>query len=251
MKLAKTILTSLALSAIVATGVNAKDLLEKDALLEMSRQQVQQAIQANPQQLIRLLETKKSYTMTEMRVLLDVIYFFQDDLRSIVGKKLVTSKDPVARYGAYQLLAASASTNEAHYGAYAGVLLKAALADTDATNLASIFNLLMIRPLPNKLVEPAKTVAFEFLKHPEDEVKTAALAFLVEQGADEAVQIELGKHLDSANPALVGPAIVFSYRVLEPSAALRASLKKVSQGKDIELAARALASLTHYDKPAR
>ena len=218
-------------------------------IAEQNRKELFNQIKKDPQQLLQLVQSTQSYSELDMRVLLDVLYRLDDTVRASIGQLLLSSKDPVARYGAYQLLQSAASEHEALYSAYCAAIIKASLNETNASNLVAILSLLQVRDLPEPVIAPARLRAEQLLSHSAAHVRAEALGLLLRYDESDAMQGQLVLHLAATDPSLFNAALEQSYTIQKPSQKLLATLQQLSQEKEKDRSERAQALLMFYQDP--
>lgn len=183
-----------------------------------NRTELKALLQQDPDQLFEYLETQPDLTPSTTRLLLDVVYQFDDAFRLKVAETLLYGEDPDHRYASYQLLAAADSETDDPDDYYIRLILDASEVEQNSNNLMSVMTLLHDETLTEKVEALAMQRAEQLLEHQSSEVKAEALRFLLKlKPEDSSLHSALAQNIASGDAALMIPAMQALYRVNSPS----------------------------------
>ena len=227
--------------------LNLQTLLLEQPVSSLNRRIIQEALTLNPEQLFEFLSKKPELDQYDIRILLDVIYQFDDVYRLRAAQEFLYGDDPDYRYAGYQLLAAADSETPDENDYYIQVLLDASYTEQDPNNLLSVMTLLADETLTPEVNELAKRRAELLLDDQAAEVKAEALRFLLKTSPnDPNLQAQLNENLLSEDLSLVLPAMQTLYRVEQPSEAILSTLQGLKQQYPHTTTGKEAAPLLHH-----
>ncbi|WAJ71807.1 hypothetical protein [Catenovulum adriaticum] len=220
---------------------NLTQLLSKKTLRSISRRELKLALQQNPYQLIDFIKTYNSADAFETRLLLDVIFQFNDEYREQVALELLKSENNQFRIAGYRLLASANSETPDATGSKLRRVIEHSYMESSNEVLVQVFSGLASHAITEDVSEDIRQRIQAAAAPFDTDLAVESTRLLAKFESQKIIDGRIEKHLSSNSKRVVMQTLNLLYELQSVSEVTKRNLQKIADNPQFDSEIRATA----------